>query len=244
MTATPERETTPLAEPGTICPYLLVAAGHWRNAEPSREHVCAAEAEPIPIGLETQRRLCFGDHTVCRRYEGAVAAYRAAVPLVPLRPVARTVPVVVDRGRPPLPLPHVGDRRLLGQAVLALAMIAAVVALLLARLGPTAGGAAQASGSPSLGASAGVASPSASPSLPPSASPSPAPTPTPTASPKATRKPSPSPGGGSGQTYTVKPGDTLSSIALKFGTTVKALSKLNGITDPSLIRSGQVLKIP
>ncbi len=243
MTATPERESATLAEPGTICPYLLVASGHWRNAEPSRDHVCAAEAEPIPLGLETQRRLCFGDHAACRRYETAVAAYRAAVPLVPLRPVARTAPVVVDRGRPPLPLPHVGDRRLLGQAVLALAMIAAVVALLVARLGP-AGEAARASASPLPSVSAIVASPSASTSPVPSASPSAVPTPTPTASPKPTRKPSPTPGGGSGRTYTVKPGDTLSSIALKFGTTVKVLSKLNGITDPSLIKPGQVLKIP
>ena len=35
-----------------------------------------------------------------------------------------------------------------------------------------------------------------------------------------------------------------SSIAARFGTTVKALQKLNGIKDPSLIRPGQVLKIP
>jgi LysM repeat protein len=42
----------------------------------------------------------------------------------------------------------------------------------------------------------------------------------------------------------VKPGDTLSGIAAQFGTTVKELAKLNGITNPSLIRVGQVLQIP
>ncbi len=123
--STPDREAPATSDPGTICPYLLVAAGRWRNAEPSREHVCAAQAEVVPIGLETQRRLCFGDHAACGRYQDALEAYRTAVPLVPLRPVARTTPVVVDRGRAPLPMPHLGDRRTLGQAILALAMVAA-----------------------------------------------------------------------------------------------------------------------
>ncbi|MGB7876754.1 MAG: GH25 family lysozyme [Anaerolineales bacterium] len=45
-------------------------------------------------------------------------------------------------------------------------------------------------------------------------------------------------------TYTVKAGDTLSAIALKFGTTVKAIADLNHIPDPNLISVGQVLNIP
>src|SRR4029077_12044826 len=147
MTTNPERESSVPVDadavpvgPGTICPYLLVASGHWRNAEPSREHVCTAQAEAIPIGLETQRRLCFGDHAACGRYEDAIAAYHKAVPLVPLRPVARTAPVVIDRGRGPLPMPHVADRRTVGQALLAHVMLGAVGAVLLARLGPSSGG--------------------------------------------------------------------------------------------------------
>ncbi len=46
------------------------------------------------------------------------------------------------------------------------------------------------------------------------------------------------------QTYTVVAGDTLSSIALRFGTTVTALVQANGIVNPNLIYVGQVLKIP
>ena len=42
-------------------------------------------------------------------------------------------------------------------------------------------------------------------------------------------------------TYTVKPGDTLSGIASKYGTTTKALQNLNGITNPNLIYAGQKL---
>ncbi len=45
-------------------------------------------------------------------------------------------------------------------------------------------------------------------------------------------------------TYTVKAGDTLSAIALKFGTTVKAIADANHIADPNMIFVGQVLTIP
>ena len=42
-------------------------------------------------------------------------------------------------------------------------------------------------------------------------------------------------------TYTVKSGDTLSDIAVRYGTTTKALQSLNGITNPNLIYAGQKL---
>ena len=143
MTATPEREPSAgrgsAARQARSAPTCWSPSGHWRNAEPSARSRLrgggradpARARDPAPAVLRRSRRL----PALSRRRS---AAYRAAVPLVPLRPVARTAPVVVDRGRPPLPLPHVGDRRPLGQAVLALAMIAAVGALLVARLGPPA----------------------------------------------------------------------------------------------------------
>ncbi|MDU5107449.1 MULTISPECIES: LysM peptidoglycan-binding domain-containing protein [unclassified Clostridium] len=43
--------------------------------------------------------------------------------------------------------------------------------------------------------------------------------------------------------YVVKEGDTLSSIAVKYGTTYESIAKLNGISNPNLIYPGQVLKI-
>lgn len=47
----------------------------------------------------------------------------------------------------------------------------------------------------------------------------------------------------SGQTYTVKSGDTLSGIAAKFGTTYQKIAAKNGITNPNIIYPGQRLKI-
>ncbi len=44
--------------------------------------------------------------------------------------------------------------------------------------------------------------------------------------------------------YTVQPGDTLSKIALRYGTTVSALMSANGLTNANHIWVGQKLKIP
>lgn len=44
-------------------------------------------------------------------------------------------------------------------------------------------------------------------------------------------------------TYTVRSGDTLSSIAAKFGTSYQVLASLNGISNPNLIYVGQALRV-
>jgi len=48
----------------------------------------------------------------------------------------------------------------------------------------------------------------------------------------------------SGVYYTVRWGDTLYSIARRYGTTVTAIAQANGILNPALVRVGQVLFIP
>lgn len=50
-------------------------------------------------------------------------------------------------------------------------------------------------------------------------------------------------GGKKAKTYTVRPGDTLSGIAAKFGTTYKKIAADNNIKNPNLIYPGQVLVI-
>ncbi len=44
--------------------------------------------------------------------------------------------------------------------------------------------------------------------------------------------------------YTVQQGDTLSSIARRFGTTVSIITRYNGIIEPDMIYTGQILRIP
>ena len=54
-------------------------------------------------------------------------------------------------------------------------------------------------------------------------------------------------GGGSAptqRTHAVKPGDTLTLIAIKYGTTVAAIASLNNITNINNISVGQLLFIP
>ena len=46
------------------------------------------------------------------------------------------------------------------------------------------------------------------------------------------------------RTYRIKRGDTLSAIAQRFDTTVRALVRLNDIEDPHSIRAGQRIEIP
>jgi LysM repeat protein len=55
--------------------------------------------------------------------------------------------------------------------------------------------------------------------------------------------PPPPPPGSCGQYYTVQPGNTLSGIARWCGTTVHYLASINGISNPSRIYVGQVLRI-
>jgi LysM repeat protein len=49
---------------------------------------------------------------------------------------------------------------------------------------------------------------------------------------------------GAARTYTVQRGDTLGTIAVKFGITVAQLQAANSITNPDRISVGQVLRIP
>jgi LysM repeat protein len=90
-----------------------------------------------------------------------------------------------------------------------------------------------------------VAPVSPAPSTPPTPAPS-----TVVGGGEASAKPSPT-GAVAGATATPRPrryrvqsGDTLHSIAVRFGSSVKAIQELNGIVDPTRLRVGQILRIP
>jgi LysM repeat protein len=69
--------------------------------------------------------------------------------------------------------------------------------------------------------------------------PAPAKTPAPSVTPAPTKAPATTT-----SSYTIKKGDTLTSIAKKYNTSVDALAKANGISNPNKITAGKSIKIP
>jgi LysM repeat protein len=234
-----------------ICPYLVAGDGTWRSSTVAREHRCAAVAPPALVAAEKQRRLCLtAEHATCSTYEAALAARPMAPdrpPTLP-RPVARATPVILDHGRMAITMPAFQGGRSIGQAALVILMALAFALIVLAKLsgGSTPAGAADASPTarPTANASltSGSARPTTDPSLVPSADP--AGSPPSSAIPGSSASPAGATAQPATQTYKVKSGDTLIGIAAKFGTTPKAIAKLNNITNTANLKIGQVLKIP
>lgn len=236
-------------DPGMIgvCPYLAAADGAWRSVSVAREHRCGAVAPPAPLAAEKQRRLCLtSDHMGCATFEAARASRPIAhdrAPTLP-RPLARMTPVVLDHGRLAVTMPSLRADHLSGQAVLVALMCIAFAAIILARLtgGGVPAGAGDASPSPQATARANSSAQTLAPATAKPVSSAPA---TQSAVPDSSAtSASPRPSTTGTRTYKVKAGDTLIGIAAKFGTTPKAITKLNGITNASSLKIGQVLQIP
>jgi LysM repeat protein len=236
-----------------LCPYLATPDGGWRSATAIREHRCTAVAPPIQLALEKQRRLCLvAAHTGCATYGAAEATRTHTRVATGTRPIARMTPVILDHGRFDFRFPALRPDRGSGQAVLVGVLAIALIAILISRPSGDAGAAGNAgSNSPSVTepapTSGAAESPAATTLEATEAPPSEEPTSTPGASADSTPAASSVASAGpstSGATYKVKSGDTLSSIAARFGTTVRVLVDLNGISDPSRLRVGQVLKLP
>ena len=230
-----------------ICPFLLAANGDWRSAEATGDHRCTAVFPPAALTTEKQRRLCLTpDHESCATFVAALAAREPAIEpaRADARPMPRTTPVVMERGRFALPALSMRPDRGAAQAALVILLGLAFTGVLFAQLGRGPGGTPGAVAGAS--SSAALSSPAASPASsdgavapsPPSGevSPRPAITLVPTGdSPAPSVVPT---------TYTVQKGDTLSGIAAKYATTWQVLAELNDIKNPSALRVGTVLQLP
>jgi LysM repeat protein len=149
-------------------------------------------------------------------------------------------------------LPAVRLDRISGQGILVAVLGLAFAAIVIARPagGDRAGGAPPATAASATPAASTSASATSKPrsSLPAPSAPlvtaRPIGSPAPSDAAPVTNPPASAQPAGSGSTYKVKSGDTLSAIAARYGTTVKVLMNLNGITDPSRLKIGQILKVP
>jgi LysM repeat protein len=239
-----------------VCPYLRTEAGSWRSAYAAREHQCGAVEPAAQLTIAKQRSLCLlPAHAACATFVAAGDGTAEAPADAPGRdaaalwPATRSTPLLLEPVRGLLAPLTTATPRTGGQAMLVGLMVLAFVVLAIARTStPDASGGSTPGASASLQAavassSAGVsasATPRPTPSPSATTTPSPSPTSPPTASPTTAPTATPS----STRRYTVKAGDTLSGIAARFNTTVKALAAANNIVDPRLIRIGQVLVIP
>ncbi len=235
----------PAPDPVTdVCPYLIAGDGSWQSAHAIREHRCSALEPASPLSLAKQRQLCLvGAHRTCATYLAAQerasatgnARARARASEPNLWPATRSTLLVLEPERRLFGIS--GSRtRVGGQVALIALMVVAFLLLIVARTSPPS---TPAGGAGASAPAAAIVSPT------PSVTASPGPSPSPSAGPSATPRPTPKPSTGpSRQRYRVKSGDTLSAIAIKFGTTLKVLKRINHITDPTLIRPGQVILVP
>jgi len=234
------------------CPFLIAETGDWRLSAPAREHRCAALLPLASLTFEKQARLCLTSaHTSCATYVAALAAReaRTGVADLPERAgrwaFAFTTPLIEDVGGVRARVGGLLADRRTWPAIPVIVLVASLFALAISGVRNDRPVTALASppatpvGS-STASAATIAPPSPTPS--PTGSPVISPISTARATPIATVGPSPTPAFRA--TYRVQSGDTLSGIAAKFHTTVSAIEKLNGITDPSRLKIGQILRIP
>ena len=233
-----------------ICPLLALEDGRTACDGHDADHRCHAIDPPAPLGRSQQLQVCLAEaHTACERFRSGPSWARRGAPATWVR--TRTIieprtglAAAAARGRS-------GSRRVAaGVGVLAVLGVSAGTAAAIGGVGSLAGlvNIETPSPSPTALPSTPPATPLATPSPILAATPQPTPTPTPVVTPIPTSVPTPvvtpAPTPVPVRTYVVQEGDTLSSIAGRFGTSVGAIVAANNLASADEITIGQQLIIP
>jgi LysM repeat protein len=234
------------------CPYLRSADGTWRSVVPQRGQRCWGQVPPAPLDPSTQERLCrTAAHSRCdvflaaeARRADALARDHLSVDRLDGRfgVLVRPVPLVLDSpGHSHVPQVRGSRTRVAaaGVGIAALAIVAVAAALGGGNVPTATNPPPIAFVSPSPAATAGPtnSTPQAS-GAEPSSSAAPVVTPTP----QITPVPQPTPP--VARTYRVRDGDTIRSIAAKFGVSRSQLRAVNDFGFPPVLTVGQLVNIP
>lgn len=212
-----------------ICPFLRARDGSWRSASPAREHRCWATDPPSELPVLAQQRLCLvREHDGCERFLHARELRSAS--LARDRPggaSSRAVGVphgqaVRRTGRRPSSTTAiaVAARILAGPRLTVAAvavMVVAVVVVLLLGAGRSGGPTPTGGSMFSLRPDGTVPSPAALEA---------------SAAADGFRR------------YRVRPGDTLRTIAERFGVSVRQLRAVNDLGDPPRLQPGDIILVP
>ena len=234
-----------------VCPLLgLAADGRTVVDGVDPGHRCHAEVPSLPLDRQQQARVCLTPgFERCERFlrhaalTGGIRPRPAPIAdgLVSTRLLLTPEPAwrgIAGRTR------RARTGRAVGLAAGALLLVAGGAAV-----ASTLGGPPEPSGD-GLALTTATGRPTATATPRPTPDPTEAPTPIPTAAPTPippppeTPVPTPPPTPTPVRTYVVQEGDTLSTIAAAFGSTVAAIQEANGISDPNEITIGQTLVIP
>jgi LysM repeat protein len=241
------------ADVDRICPFLALRDDHRTAIDGyDRGHACHAQQPPEPLDRARQAELCLAEsHRQCEFYLAYLSEHAAAAAAVPLPSsdthIARTRLIVEPDTRRigPAGAPTFGTspRRWLVAGGIAAVGVAAAATAVAGGFNNLVGGHAvpsvsERTDSATPSTATATADPTATATQAPSAS---GPTAPPTATPKPQRTPAATP---QRQTYVVQDGDTLSTIANRFGTSVAAIQRANGLKNSDVINVGEVLLIP
>ena len=239
---------------GTASTDRLAALNVWPDIQP----LSLPEPRPAP---PPQRPLIGDDSwppapSLTGRSAGATTAFAPTIPVVPRSSLASSTPTTVTMGRAvsaPAGRPAAAlvartepvratlDAAALRRTRLPLLLVLLAIAIIGGfAAGPWALRQLTGGDAPTPSAAGGAlasAAPSAQPTVLPTTAPSPvaSPTATPLSSPQPSARPA---------FYIVQPGDSLGSIANRFGTTVQRLQQLNHISNPNRISVGQKILLP